>query len=51
MEYIAINKIYEFIKNYNPEQLPYTELDCDGNCDIDMEKFAEEVKQFAENNL
>lgn len=46
-----INKVFEFIANYDPEHLPYTELDCDGNCEPDMRKFAEEVKQFMFNHI
>lgn len=46
-----INKVFEFIANYNPEHLPYTDLDCDGNCELDMRKFAEEVKQFMINHV
>lgn len=46
----TIDELYNFIANYNPEHLPYSDLDCDGNCMPDMEKFAEEIKQFMLNN-
>lgn len=46
-----INKVFEFIANYNTEELPYTNLDCDGNSEPDMGKFAEEVKQFMLNHV
>lgn len=39
---IDIVKACEWLKNYNNEHLPYTDLDCDGHCYVDMGKFAEE---------
>lgn len=46
----TLDELYDFIANYNPEHLPYTNLDCDGNSAPDMKKFAEEVKEFMLNN-
>lgn len=36
-----IDKACEWIENYDNEQLPYTDLDCDGRCYVDMEEFAQ----------
>lgn len=41
-----IKKTVEYIKELDPECLPYTELDCDGKSELNMEKFAEEIESF-----
>lgn len=41
----VIDKACEWIENYDNEQLPYTDLDCDGRCYVDMRKFAEEFRK------
>lgn len=42
---IVIDKACEWIENYDNEQLPYTDLDCDGHCYVDMVKLAEEFRK------
>lgn len=43
-----IDEACEWIKNYNNEHLPYTDLDCDGRCYVDMVKLAEEFRKAME---
>lgn len=40
-----LNNACEWIKNYDNEHLPYTDLDCDGHCYVDMGEFAEEFRK------
>lgn len=40
-----------FIENYNPEHLPFTNLDCDGNCEVDMKAFAQEIANYMRNSI